>query len=140
VPFLDVALVDFVLSLPLEYRFTKGRQKPLLAAAVPEIAAAGVTPKQGFTLPFDNWLRGPLRGDVEARLGVLNFAGTWVHAKLATRLFQRFLAGEKRLWTRVWAIYVLDRWLERLPRSGVAPAINPFGGGQAVSSRGPRLR
>ena len=117
VPFLDVALVDFVLSLPLEYRFAQGRQKPLLAAAVPEIAAAGVTPKQGFTLPFEKWLRGPLRGDVEARLGVLNFAGTWVNPNAATGIFQRFLAGEKRLWTRVWAIYVLDRWLERLAGS-----------------------
>jgi asparagine synthase (glutamine-hydrolysing) len=120
VPFLDVALVDFVLSLPLEYRFTQGRQKPLLAAAVPEIAAAGVIPKQGFTLPFEQWLRGPLRGDVETRLRDLKFAGAWVHPKSATRLFQQFLAGEKRLWTRVWAIYVLDRWLERLAGSRVA--------------------
>ena len=113
VPLLDHELVEFVLSLPLHYRFKRGKQKPLLAAAVPLVPETSPAQKKGFTMPFATWLRGPLRGSVEARLSRLHWAGEYVTTAGSMRLWRRFLGGEDRLWTRVWAIHVLDRWLER---------------------------
>jgi len=112
-PMLDHPLVEFVLSLPVGYRFKRGKQKPLLAAAIAAVPSANPAQKRGFTLPFASWLRGPLRGRVEARLSRLYWAGEFVTVEGSMRLWRRFLAGEDRLWTRVWAIHVLDRWLER---------------------------
>ena len=114
VPFLDRALVEYVLSLPLDMRFAEGQQKPLLAAAVPEIASLALAKKRGFTLPFERWLDGPLRPMVQSRLATLPYAGRWIRPDGASRLFKAFLAGNRRLWSRVWAIYVLDRWLESI--------------------------
>jgi asparagine synthase (glutamine-hydrolysing) len=116
VPFLDTALVEYVLSLPLSVRFGRDLQKPLLAEAVPEAEPMGRSPKRGFTLPFVSWLRGPLNAEVRERLSTLKYAGAWVKKEEATRLFEEFLLKEPRLWSRVWAVYVLDCWLEGLAR------------------------
>ena len=112
VPFLDRLLVEYVLALPLEVRFQKGKQKPLLAAAVPEILQIVAVPKRGFTLPFEKWLVGPLRATVEGRLRTLHYTGQWIRPEGASKLFGEFVRGDTRLWSRVWGIYVLDRWME----------------------------
>lgn len=122
VPLLDGPLVDFVLSLPTSYRFKRGRQKALLAAAFPEVPKTPPRAKKGFTLPFASWFQRELRGDVERRLARLEHAGEYVTTRGATALWRRFVSGESRLWTRVWAIYVLDRWLERQARRVPASA------------------
>jgi asparagine synthase (glutamine-hydrolysing) len=112
VPLLDTPLVEFVLSLPLEMRVRRGVAKPLLAEAldIPPQKPA----KLGFTLPFVQWLRGPMRAEVQERLAALSHAGPYLHPPAVSRLFRRFLEGEDRLWPRVWSLYVLDRWLERV--------------------------
>ncbi len=112
-PLLDHDLVEYVLSLPLAYRFKPGLQKPLLAAAVPALPKAGPERRNGFALPYARWLRGPLRGAVQARLSRLHFAGEFVTVEGVARLWDRFLTGEDRVWRRIWSIHVLDRWLEK---------------------------
>jgi asparagine synthase (glutamine-hydrolysing) len=112
VPFLDESLVEYVLSLPPRWRVKRRDQKPLLAAAVPEVGHHRPGGKRGFVLPFANWLRGALRSDVAARLQHLEHAGPYLDTLAVDTLWRRFLAGEDRLWARVWAVYVLDRWIE----------------------------
>jgi asparagine synthase (glutamine-hydrolysing) len=121
VPLLDWQLVNYVYSLPLGVRFVRGRQKPLLAEAVPETREAATGRKQGFTLPFKRWIAGPLREDVAHRLSTLSYTNEWVSVSSAMDLFRRFLAGDLRLWSRVWALYVLDRWAEGLMTSSPNP-------------------
>jgi asparagine synthase (glutamine-hydrolysing) len=112
VPFLDHALVELMLALPPEWNVRPPQIKPLLAAAMGgRIPAA--RRKLGFNLPFARWLRGPLRADVERRFGRLEWAGQFLTVQGVAPLWRRLLGGEDRAWTRVWAIYVLDRWLER---------------------------
>src|SRR6185437_3811269 len=64
VPFLDTALVEYVLALPPSAKYFKRQPKGLLLAAMqgdmPPLAGTG--PKRTFTLPWQNWLRGPLGG------------------------------------------------------------------------------
>lgn len=70
-PFLDIRLVDFCLSLPTDVFFKNGWQKWLLRDS-----AAGLIPdeirwradKVGYAAPLDQWLRGPLKKWAEARL------------------------------------------------------------------------
>jgi asparagine synthase (glutamine-hydrolysing) len=62
VPFLDRALVEYAAGLPLEYRFDGRHGKRMLRAWArevlpPEIAERG---KHGFSVPIEDWLRGPL--------------------------------------------------------------------------------
>lgn len=116
VPFLDESLVEYVLTLPASWRVKPGAQKPLLSAAMPEIGRHTAGGKRGFVLPFANWFRGALRADVDRRLTRLEHAGPYLRAPAVAQLWHRFLAGESRLWARVWAVYVLDRWIEEAGR------------------------
>jgi asparagine synthase (glutamine-hydrolysing) len=62
VPFLDNPLTDYVLGLPGSYKTRLGRKKYLLRRALRGIVPDYVldSPKRGFAVPFENWLRGPL--------------------------------------------------------------------------------
>jgi asparagine synthase (glutamine-hydrolysing) len=112
VPFLDEALMEKILTFPGKWRAKRNQQKPLLAAAFPEIGVHKPHRKRGFVLPFANWLHGPLGEDVEKRFAHLEHAGPYLRVPAVNALLRRFKNGEDRLWARIWAIYVLERWIE----------------------------
>src|SRR6185437_1639309 len=67
VPFVDTKVVDYVLSLPGEWKApSRVGPKPLLADAVADLLPREFLnrPKMGFTLPFEKWLQGCLRAEV----------------------------------------------------------------------------
>src|SRR3982074_458405 len=63
VPLLDDLLVDLALGIPADLRTRPG--KALLAEAA---QLQRIPVKQPFSLPFDSWLRGPLRETVREAL------------------------------------------------------------------------
>jgi asparagine synthase (glutamine-hydrolysing) len=74
VPFLDADLVAFAAGLPLESRFEGDTGKRVLRVLARRLLPAGVANrrKHGFTVPIEDWLRGPLDalvGDVAAGAG-----------------------------------------------------------------------
>jgi asparagine synthase (glutamine-hydrolysing) len=117
VPLLDHLLVDLVTSLPDSIKQPGGdTPKPLLVESLDGLLPDSIVhrPKQGFTLPFDPWMRGPLRALCERRLGDHGLAGRGL-MKPATiqRLWQSFLSGGNDVsWSRLWALVVLDAWLD----------------------------
>ena len=68
-PLLDHRVVEFAWRLPLRSRCAtagQGGAAPVLARYVPRDLVE--RPKQGFVMPLDDWLRGPLRDWAEALL------------------------------------------------------------------------
>jgi asparagine synthase (glutamine-hydrolysing) len=117
VPLLDHHLVDLVMSLPDSVKQPGGETpKPLLVDSLNGLLPEPIVhrPKQGFTLPFDPWMRGALRQFCEARLGDQGLAGRGLMNPLAIkRLWQSFLDGGKDVsWSRLWTLVVLDSWLD----------------------------
>jgi len=115
VPFLSHPLVEYVARLPQRLKQRRGTDKALLVAALGELLPTEVVhqPKRTFTLPWEKWLRGPLREPVEA--GLSNLAPTLASAlePAAVRaVWQDFLNGQAT-WSRPWSLYVLNRWVER---------------------------
>ena len=112
VPLLDTPLVEFVRALPDASRHRPGVHKALLVEAIrdllpPEILALK---KRTFTLPWEEWLRGPLRKRLETsfrdpapllapRLRPGGIEGVW----------NDFLEA-KTTWSRPWSLYVLNEW------------------------------
>jgi asparagine synthase (glutamine-hydrolysing) len=117
VPLLDHRLVDFVTSLPDAIKQTNGVPKRLLVESLGGLLPDSIIhrPKQGFTLPFDPWMRGPLRLLCEERLGERGLAGRGIFKPAQIqRLWTSFLSGGKDVsWSRLWALVVLDSWLDR---------------------------
>ena len=115
VPLLDTPLVEFVCALPNEARGVRNRQKALLVDAVRDLLPEEIVTqrKRTFTLPWEQWLRGPLRGKLEASFGEIA-APLREHLKNegVAQVWQVFLAG-KTTWSRPWAIFVLNEWCKK---------------------------
>jgi asparagine synthase (glutamine-hydrolysing) len=102
VPLLDHQLVETAFRAPGEWKRPDPRPKPLLLDLVGPILPAAVwqTPKRGFTFPWGAWLApgGELVGMAS---DAANDTGTWrslgIHPQGATRVWQRFSAGDKRV-------------------------------------------
>ena len=115
VPLLDTPLVEFVESLPDAARQRPGTPKALLVEALSGILPAEILAqrKRTFTLPWEEWLRGPLRARMERSFGdpAPAFAAH-MHADGVRSVWNAFLA-EKTSWSRPWALYVLNEWCRR---------------------------
>lgn len=117
VPFLDNDLVDAVAAAgPAARRYDEGR-KPAFVRAMDGIIdpALGRKRKMGFTMPFERWILGDLREQVEEVLtsNVLDGLGGFRPAA-AAGLWSGFLRNPRRFgWTRPWSLYVLGRYVER---------------------------
>lgn len=117
VPLLDHKLVEYVMGLPDAHKAANGTPKRLLVESLGELMPSEIVhrPKRGFTLPFDVWMRGELRGYCEARLAPARIAARGLfRPEQVTRLWQRFLERRADVsWSRLWVLVVLEEWLER---------------------------
>jgi asparagine synthase (glutamine-hydrolysing) len=113
VPFVDGKLIDYVLSLPGEWKMGSG-PKPLLVDAMSDLLPREFMsrPKMGFTLPFEKWMQGKMRAEISAVLeDEKRLVG--LNPEAVGKVWRRFLEEPKSVgWSRPWAIYVLVRWCE----------------------------
>ncbi|GIW56730.1 MAG: asparagine synthetase B [Nitrospiraceae bacterium] len=115
VPLLDHLLAEYVVALPdAAKRPRDGVAKALLVESLDGLLPKDVVrrPKRGFTLPFDPWIRGALRGFCERRLERLAERGV-LRPEGLRDLWSRFLARDPAVsWSRVWILVSLEEWLE----------------------------
>ena len=115
VPLLDTPLVEFVSALPDAARSKPGSQKALLVEALRDILPSQILKqrKRTFTLPWDEWLRGPLRPRLEASFASpASGLAERLHFDGVRAVWNDFLAG-KTSWSRPWSLYVLNEWCRR---------------------------
>ena len=115
VPFLDTPLVEFVGALPDAARVQPGRHKALLVDALGDLLPAEIKAqkKRTFTLPWESWLRGPLRPRVESSFASFSPAlAPHLHAAGVRMVWDNFLHA-RTTWSRPWSLYVLNEWCRR---------------------------
>jgi asparagine synthase (glutamine-hydrolysing) len=115
VPFLDHALVEYVTRLPVSIKRADGKPKSLLADAMGDLLPAEVAsqPKRTFTLPWEHWLRGALKKQVATELSAIAPSlKECLKARSVERVWTSFLQGNTS-WSRVWSLFVLNRWVQR---------------------------
>jgi asparagine synthase (glutamine-hydrolysing) len=117
-PFLDHRVVEYAWGLSLAQKTPaaegKGLLKQLLERYVPRPLFD--RPKQGFGLPVDGWLQGPLREWAEALLATdaLRKAGV-LNVELIRRRWHEHLSGARNWQQHLWTVLMLQAWLERRP-------------------------
>jgi len=114
VPFVDHKLIELVFSLSRDLRWRQDAPKSLLVRSVGSLLPDELVhrPKQGFTLPFQAWMKGPFRAPIEDALM------SWENTELSDLIspeavklvWSGFLAGSVS-WSRPWLLYVLHRWV-----------------------------
>lgn len=115
VPMLDTPLMEFVSALPDAARRRPGIQKALLVEAIRDLLPGEILGKKKhtFTLPWKEWLRGPLRKKVEASFANPAAALTPVLRSGGVQsVWNDFLAG-KTTWSRPWSLYAMNEWCHK---------------------------
>jgi asparagine synthase (glutamine-hydrolysing) len=119
VPFVDVKLVEYVLSLPGEWKVDQRGTvvpKPLLADAVADLLPRDFLArrKMGFTLPFEKWMQGRVRSEIASVFAdAKQLAAAGLSAGGVRDVWRRFLQSPRAVgWTRPWSLFVLARWCQ----------------------------
>ena len=115
VPLIDHRVAEFALSLPLAMKLRQGRGKWLLRQVLYRHVPQKLfdRPKQGFGVPIDQWLRGPLR---DWARGLLDPARLKREGFLAptpvARALDEHLSGRANRQYQLWAVLMFQAWLE----------------------------
>ncbi len=117
VPFVDHVLADYVMAVPDALKAPGPTPKRLLVEALGAALPREIVHrrKQGFTLPFEPWMRGELRTFCENRLGAAGLAGRGlVDRDRLAGMWTSFLRGGSDVtWSRLWMLVALETWLTR---------------------------
>ena len=118
-PFLDHRVVEYAWRLNLEQK-TKGMEgkimlKKLLEKYVPR--SLFDRPKQGFGLPVDGWLHGPLRGWAEDMLSpdALGRHG-FFDVSIIRKRWKEHLSGSRNWQQHLWTVLMFQAWAESTGR------------------------
>jgi len=115
-PFLDRPLVELAGRIPSTLKLKGWRTKHILKRALRGLVpdAILVRRKQGFGVPLGPWMRGPLRGALEARLASEEVARIGLFDAGATRqLVAEHVSGARNHQKILWGLLMFNVWRER---------------------------
>jgi len=114
VPMLDHRVVELAWSLPLDMKIRNGQGKWLLRQLLYKYVPQSMMerPKQGFGLPLDEWLRGPLRTWAAALLDERRLRREgYFHPEPILKAWAEHLGGKNRQF-KLWGVLMFQAWLE----------------------------
>lgn len=113
VPLLDYRIVEFALNLPEKYKQSGDCSKYILKQVLYDYVPEKLfdRPKWGFSIPLDKWMKNELKDYIESYLFLEN---DYIDSHQVKTLYTRFLKGENHLYQRVWAVFVLNKFLAQI--------------------------
>lgn len=113
VPFLDKDLVEFVLSLPDDFKPLKP-QKKLIIDAMGDLLPEEIwnRKKMGFTFPWKHWVNNELKEFCTQNIGFLQ-QNSIINASYLQQLLDSLEAPENETWYKVWNATVLAHWIQQ---------------------------
>lgn len=115
VPFLDHRLVELAWSFPMSCKLRQGQTKWALRQVLYRHVPRDLIdrPKQGFSVPIDQWLRGPLRQWAEALIDDRRLRQEgYFRPEPIRKLWAAQLAGDRGGMQLVWNVLMFQAWLE----------------------------
>jgi len=114
-PFLDHNVVEYAWGTGLEQKIHHGQGKWILQQLLERYMPRNLfdRPKQGFGLPVDGWLQGPLREWAESLLSPIALEKSgMLNVALVRRRWQEHLEGSRNWQQHLWALLMFQAWLE----------------------------
>jgi len=120
-PLLDHRLIEFAWGLPLDQLIRNGESKWALRKVLERHVPREMfeRPKQGFGIPIDSWLRGPLREWATDMLSPDRIAREgYFNVEHVQRTLDDHLSGRRNVQYHLWALLVFESWLETEVEAG----------------------
>jgi asparagine synthase (glutamine-hydrolysing) len=115
VPFLDHKLIEFVATIPARYKLKRWQKKYIFIRALDGILPKAILGrrKQGFSLPLNSWLRGPLRDLMHSYLAApaLREVGLFNPQRVA-KILKEHGQGCRNHETKIWALLTFMLWYD----------------------------
>lgn len=107
IPFLDHRVVEFIWSLPTNFRWRAGTSKWALREVLYRYIPKEIMdrPKQGFAVPIDSWLRGPIKGWADHILSreKMQKHGLF-NSEIIEHTWKQHLSGNYQRQNRLWSV------------------------------------
>jgi asparagine synthase (glutamine-hydrolysing) len=114
-PFLDYRVIEYARSLPMHFRYKKGRQKRILRDILKEYIPEEVfnQPKKGFAVPIGQWMRNELKEEFLAALNddFLNKVPN-LNVNKFKILLDEHMTEKLDHTANIWKLFVLSKWYD----------------------------
>jgi asparagine synthase (glutamine-hydrolysing) len=116
-PFLDPRLVEYVASLPIDFKIRDGWTKRVFREAMRDIVPRKIVQRRskvGFETPQEKWFLGDLGKEIEGLLSSDMYASKFVNREAVLALFRAALRKKKiSSWDAnlIWRCVNLELWL-----------------------------
>ena len=112
-PMLDHAVVELALSLPTDWTWSENQGKQILRRVLANHVPPALweRPKQGFSVPLTDWVRGPLAPWMEEALSPAHLAeaGVWNVSRVRAH-WEAHQQGRHDHTSGLWAIAQFESW------------------------------
>ncbi len=112
-PLLDHSLSEFAWRTPIEWRVDKFGGKKILREVLYEHVPRKLIdrPKQGFGMPVNEWLRGPLKEWAMNLLDKNNLPDEgMINGKIVRKIWNEHINGSRNWENRLWPILMWQQW------------------------------
>lgn len=116
VPFLDKEVIDFALSLPMNFKKRNKVTKYILKEELMDTLGAELVhrKKWGFSIPMCDWLLGKYAYLIDKYLNEKNLSNIpFLNGAYIENLVLRFRRGEVHLYNRIWLLLQLTMWIDK---------------------------
>jgi asparagine synthase (glutamine-hydrolysing) len=119
VPFLDYEVVDFIFSLPSDFKINKNLRKRVLQDAFKDILPAQLynRPKKGFEVPLLKWFQREMKSLIVDDLlseKFVNEQGIFDYSEISKLKTQLFSSNPGDIHARIWGLIVFQWWWKRV--------------------------
>jgi len=115
-PFLDHKLIEFLATLPSDWKLRNGEGKYILKKLMEKQLPREILyrSKQGFDIPVDHWFRHELRSSFESLFKDPSTAlFEYFDRSNLHQLWQEHISGIRDHGNKLWIFFIFDRWHRR---------------------------
>ncbi|MPQ75469.1 asparagine synthase (glutamine-hydrolyzing) [Hydrogenovibrio sp. JE_KL2] len=116
VPLLDPNVIQYAVSLPMDFKIREGVSKWVLREVLYKHVPKELIerPKMGFGVPLAEWLRGPLRDWGECLLDEQRLSNEgYFNVSIVRDKWMEHLSGRRNWHHQLWNVLMFQAWLEQ---------------------------